>query len=70
VPFWPERTIRTSQEAKGSNVMSVTISLEEVEEILSRNVSDEALEIAGAGQEIAGGYTLQFCTSMDCALVS
>ncbi len=56
-----------SQEAKGSNVMSVVI--EEAEEILSWDVSDEALEIAGAaGQEMAGAYTLQFCTtSRDCA---
>ena len=50
--------------------MSVTIGREDVEEILSWDVSDEALEIAGAGHEIAGGYTLQFCTSQDCALVS
>jgi hypothetical protein len=51
--------------------MNVTIGLEEAEEILSWDVSDEALEIAGtAGHVIAGGYTLQFCTSMDCALVS
>lgn len=51
--------------------MSLTIGLEDVEEILNRDVSDEALEIAGAaGQEIAGAYTLQYCTSMDCALVS
>jgi len=50
--------------------MNVTIGLEDVEEILSWDVSDEALEIAGAGHEIAGGYTLQFCTSQDCALVS
>ena len=51
--------------------MNVTIGLDEAEEILSWDVSDEALEIAGApGHEIAGGYTLQFCTSMDCALVS
>jgi hypothetical protein len=57
--------------AKDDNVMNVTISLEKSEEILSWDVSDEALEIAGtAGQVIAGGYTLQFCTSMDCALVS
>jgi hypothetical protein len=56
-----------SQEAKGNNVMSVVI--EEAEEILSWDVSDEALEIAGAaGQEMAGAYTLQFCTtSRDCA---
>ena len=51
--------------------MNVTIGLEEMEEILSWDVSDEALEIAGtAWQVIAGGYTLQFCTSTDCALVS
>ena len=57
--------------AKDDNVMNVTIGLEKSEEILSWDVSDEALEIAGtAGQVTAGGYTLQFCTSMDCALVS
>lgn len=50
--------------------MTMTNGLEDVEEILSWDVSDEALEIAGAGHEIAGGYTLQFCTSQDCALVS
>jgi hypothetical protein len=59
-----------AQDAKGNIVMSVTIGREDVEEILSWDVSDEALEIAGAGHEIAGGYTLQFCTSQDCALVS
>jgi hypothetical protein len=63
--------VRRAQEAKGNNVMNVTIGLEQTEEILSWDISDEALEIAGtAGQVIAGGYTLQFCTSMDCALVS
>ena len=50
--------------------MNATIGLEDAEEILSWDVSDEALEIAGAGDEIAGGYTLQFCTSVDCALAS
>jgi hypothetical protein len=51
--------------------MHATTSIEEAEEILGWDVSDEALEIAGtAGQVIAGGYTLQFCTSRDCALVS
>jgi hypothetical protein len=51
--------------------MNVTIGFQETEEILSWDVSDEALEIAGtAGQEIAGAYTLQICTSMDCALAS
>jgi hypothetical protein len=58
-----------AQDAKGNTVMS--IGLEDAEEILSWDVSDEALESAGAaGQEIAGAYTLQFCTSQDCALVS
>jgi len=43
--------------------------IEEAEEILSWDVSDEALEIAGAaGPEMAGAYTLQFCTTTrDCA---
>lgn len=51
--------------------MTMTIGLEDAEEILSWDVSDEALEIAGsAGSEMAGAYTLQFCTSQDCALVS
>ena len=51
--------------------MNVTVGPEESDEILSWDVSDEALEIAGAAwQVIAGGYTLQFCTSTDCALVS
>ena len=50
--------------------MNVTIGVENVEEILSWDVSDEALEIAGAGHEMVAGYTLQFCTSQDCALVS
>ena len=51
--------------------MTMTVGLEDAEEILSWNVSDEALEMAGiAGPEMAGAYTLQFCTSQDCALVS
>ena len=49
--------------------MNVTVGFED--EILNWDVSDEALEIAGAaGPEMAGGYTLQFCTSQDCALAS
>ena len=56
---------------RGNTIMNATIGFEDVEEILSPDVPDEALEIAGsAGPEIAGGYTLQFCTSTDCALVS
>ena len=49
--------------------MNVTVDLEQADEILSCDVSDEALEIAGAA-EIGGAYTLQFCTSVDCALAS
>jgi hypothetical protein len=50
--------------------MNVTMDAEQIEEILSPDISDEALEIAGNGQTVVGGYTLQYCTSMDCALVS
>jgi hypothetical protein len=43
-----------------------TIGLDQVdEEILSYNVSDEALETAaGTGKEKAANYTLGFCTGM------
>lgn len=48
--------------------MNVTTALDQMEEIFSRDVSDEALEVAAApGKEIAARYTLQFCTSVDCA---
>jgi hypothetical protein len=62
-------TCPVTQETKGNTVMNVTIGLEDANEILGRDVSDEALELAGAaGQEMAGAYTLQFCTtSRDCA---
>ena len=51
--------------------MNVTVGFDEAEEFLCWDVSDEALDNAGtAGQETAGAYTLQFCTSQDCALVS
>ena len=47
----------------------MSVVIEEAEEIPSWDVSDEALEIAGAArEEMAGAYTLQFCTtSRDCA---
>jgi hypothetical protein len=36
------------------------------EEMLAYEVSDEALETAaGTGNEIAGRYTLYFCTALD-----
>lgn len=50
--------------------MTMTIGADDVEEILSRDVPDEALEIAGSAGHAMAGYTLQFCTSQDCALVS
>jgi hypothetical protein len=34
------------------------------EDMLTDEISDEALEIA-AGDERAGGYTLYFCTALD-----
>lgn len=59
--------LRPAQRAEGKTVMTTSFDLEE--EVLNWDVSDEALESA-AGLEIAGAYTLQFCTSTDCALVS
>jgi len=32
--------------------------------ILSFDVADETLEIAGSGQERAAGYTLAYCTGL------
>ena len=43
-----------------------TIALDQTEEILACDVSDEALETsAGTGSEIAGRYTLFYCTALD-----
>jgi hypothetical protein len=53
----------------GLSVMSDTITLAKVEELFSCEDSDEALESA-AGKEIAAGYTLLYCTSQDCSMVS
>lgn len=42
------------------------ITTDQTEEILTYELSDEALEIAaGTGSEIAGRYTLYFCTALD-----
>ena len=50
--------------------MNVTIGLDQREEILNCDVSDEALEIAAAARKgIAVHYTFQFCTATDCALM-
>jgi hypothetical protein len=49
--------------------MSDTIMLAKVEEFFSCEDSDEALERA-AGKENAAGYTLLYCTSQDCSMVS
>jgi len=49
--------------------MSDTITLAKVEELFSCEDSDEVLERA-AGKDIAAGYTLLYCTSQDCSMVS
>jgi hypothetical protein len=49
--------------------MSDIIALAKVEELFSCEDSDEALERA-ASKEIAAGYTLLYCTSQDCSMVS
>jgi hypothetical protein len=44
----------------------VTIGFDQTEQILTCDVSDEALETAaGMRNEIAGHYTLYFCTALD-----
>jgi hypothetical protein len=53
---------------KGDQAMNdMTIGLEQTEEeMLTYEVSDEALESAtGTGNEKAGNYTLYFCTALD-----
>jgi hypothetical protein len=51
--------------------MNVIIGLEQNEEFFNCDVSDEALEIAaGTRKEFEDGYTLMYCTSTDCALLS
>ena len=49
--------------------MTDTIRFAKVEELFSCDDFDEALERA-AGKEIAAGYTLLYCTSQDCSMVS
>jgi len=50
--------------------MSDTIGLEQSDDILGCDVSDEVLEAAaGTRSEIAVRYTLYACTSVDCALL-
>ena len=58
-----------SEEVEGYHVMSDIIALAKIEELFSCVYSDEALERA-AGKEIAAGYTLLYCTSQDCSMVS
>jgi hypothetical protein len=51
--------------------MSVTDKLEQTEDLLGCEVSDEALESStGAGTAAVVRYTLANCTSIDCALLS
>ena len=49
--------------------MTDIIGFAKVEELFSCEDSDEALERA-AGKESAAGYTLLYCTSQDCSMVS
>jgi hypothetical protein len=50
----------------GINQMSDTTILETEAEILSFEVSDEALELAAATQkDKAGSFTLSFCSGLD-----
>lgn len=56
---------------RGCHVMSVTDRLDQTEDLLGCEVSDEALESsAGAGTAAVVRYTLAHCTSIDCALIS
>jgi hypothetical protein len=51
--------------------MNATIEFDQTEELFGCEVSDEALETAANVRKgIAAHYTLQFCTSTDCALLS
>ena len=51
---------------RGNPMSDTTIGLDQTEQILTYEVSDEALEIAaGTGNEKAGRYTLFFCTALD-----
>jgi hypothetical protein len=49
------------------NAMSgVTVGIDQIEAILTYEISDEALEAAaGTGSETATHYTLYFCTALD-----
>jgi hypothetical protein len=48
-----------------------TVKLDQLEELFGCEFSDEALErVASTGKEIAVRYTLLYCTSQDCALLS
>jgi hypothetical protein len=49
--------------------MSDSIRLEKMEELFGCEDSDEALERA-ASKEISAGYTLLYCTSQDCSMMS
>jgi len=46
------------------NAMTTDFALKAQEEILSRNVSDEALEVAAGGARINASFTLGSCTGL------
>jgi hypothetical protein len=77
--YWPLADIANrcrvclaeGNDAEGYSVMNVITGPEQGEEFFSCDVSDEALEIAaGTRKEFEDGYTLMYCTSVDCALLS
>jgi hypothetical protein len=63
--FW--RNGQRTCSAWRSNMMKFPSTLDE-ENLLTYQVSDEALETAG-GNEIAGSHTLAYCTGVYCNFV-
>jgi hypothetical protein len=49
---------------RGDAMNDTEHEFDRTEDILTEEITDEALEIA-AGDERAGGYTLYFCTALD-----
>jgi hypothetical protein len=51
--------------------MNDSVKLDQFDELFGCEFSDEALErAASTGKEVAVRYTLLYCTSQDCALLS
>jgi hypothetical protein len=75
VSYFTHGIVWLAQEAEGANragkkrgnpMRDTTIGFDRTDQILTYEVSDEALEIAaGTGHEKVGRYTLFFCTALD-----